>query len=435
MTTSILQTFLRARLIDFHGDDTRLAKLHQAVEDVTRDLLEKPGLIPAYLVVALDSTVTDDPVFDQIAAKIELHWPTYGTAFPEAPATVFRAIALDALNKAQQEDVAIAQAVTLLARNLMPLSKLGVERVEVQGIVDAASAKADLAVEAAWTPPSDPSSLPTVSLPASAKIEKTDRKALQTKIEAASGPHNAASEAGPTPNPHWPNAGNPWSYEFAPRMTAVLADAVDAMADTVAKSRSKGDAAVITATSSFVNALNNWSTHINRSIERKVSLLWWRESLYSHAADTGYRSMDQALACAYMAVDLAKLLPAAYPRSVEYYLREAVLAVVGALDAEKTTSLVQLAQAVVLGDQSALLKAMDFGELSGGRQLVVQGIVKESGGAATATQSGLYLDARITLGDFAVWLLREAKALDVLRERGPFNGEQTNPAAAAPLVA
>jgi hypothetical protein len=69
---------------------------------------------------------------------------------------------------------------------------------------------------------------------------KVDRGALETGITAASGPSNAQGQAVPNGNQHWPNAGSPWSYQFAPKMTEALlstfGSAENALATEVAKS-------------------------------------------------------------------------------------------------------------------------------------------------------------------------------------------------------
>ncbi|MBK7051959.1 MAG: hypothetical protein IPH54_15280 [Rhodoferax sp.] len=156
------------------------------------------------------------------------------------------------------------------------------------------------------------------SLPAVAKPTKIDRAALLKRIEGAVGPHNRAGQADENPNPQWPNAGTPWSYDFSDRLMPIIADFVDiAIAEAA-----KYDAKNMQGVEGFIAA----RTRIDPAIRQSMQLLWWRQSLYSESANQSYRQLGPSEAVIHAVADLSRHLPEAYDRSVDSFLSEAVLA-------------------------------------------------------------------------------------------------------------
>ena len=50
---------------------------------------------------------------------------------------------------------------------------------------------------------------------------------LTNDVARAAGPNYPAGTGLPDPNPDWPNAGQPWSLEFTPRVTAALVKVIN----------------------------------------------------------------------------------------------------------------------------------------------------------------------------------------------------------------
>jgi hypothetical protein len=421
LTTSIIQSFLRLRLLDIGADDTRLAKLNEVSAELAATFVNEPVRATAIILVACDPAVTTDPALDEIAAVVEKHWPTYASAFAGVPVVLFRAIALEALSRAQEQQPAIATATALIARNVLPHLEGAKETEALSALFARASEIMTVNTNAAWSMGEELQAPDLGQLPQVDRTSKIDRKVLQGKVDSSVGPSNKAGQAGSSPNPHWSNSAPHWSYEFAERLGPILADIHDKAVENAVTARSKVDAALTEAVTGFMSNLSDWMAERSGALERRVSLLWWRESLYSSSAKASYRTLTPELAAVHMAVDFASHVPSEYPPSVEHFLREAVVAVVG--EQRGRTERVRISSLVgeVSKTENISLKAAleGYGQIGHGRHLLVQAIADGCSGDAREefkpdTTLGLPKDTSLCLGDLAVWLFRELEALDSL---------------------
>ncbi len=257
------------------------------------------------------------------------HWNTHRSVFSDTPRTLYRAVGLDALGRAQEETTGIAAAVALIAHNVLPHLDLGNETGIWTGLVERSEAIVEPKINEEWQDSGEIATLDVSAVPKPEKISKVERKQLQAKIEAAVGPQNKGGEALPNPNPQWSNSAPAWSYDFAPRATAAVADAVDATAEAIMTARSKTDKALIDVLMNLIKQQTVAASQSWKTLDRRLRLLWWREALYSTRARTGYRALEAPAAAAQMAIDVFYEVPIYYPPSVEHFLREAVVAVVG----------------------------------------------------------------------------------------------------------
>jgi hypothetical protein len=156
---------------------------------------------------------------------------------------------------------------------------------------------------------------------ASASIAKVDIKSEVTakdflaEIFAAAGPTDSTGAATVNPNPHWSNSAQQWSHEFAPRMAAAIAKAVNLGTSRI--SSSVGDS-VQSNLSSFetqlkdklnaVEALESAMARIHQSSRMRLDLLWWSQARYSSSQHSGYSSLNESVAAFVAAVDLSKLV-------------------------------------------------------------------------------------------------------------------------------
>ncbi|MBB5052796.1 hypothetical protein HNQ36_002770 [Afipia massiliensis] len=329
MQTDILHRFLQNGLIEIGPEDERLTRLRAAAAQMASSITAERHGTPRFAMVAFDPKVSgDDPVLDEVAEAVAAHWATYRSAFADRPITVFRAVLLDGLRQAQEEDSGVAAAVALTTRNMLPHFDLGREKEILSGFAARSEELLSENVLDDWSTEVGDTG-PKHAIPAAAKPNRLDRKVLLAKIEAAVGPTNEKGEAGSAPNSHWPNQGQPWSFMFAPKITAAIAESVDAMSDAVMNSRAKVDEALINAMKDFVGANLPTLIRASTALERRLDLLWWRQSLYSNPAKRSYRSMRPAAAAMQMAADVFASVSVLCPPSVEYFLREAVAEVVG----------------------------------------------------------------------------------------------------------
>jgi GTPase-associated system helical domain len=407
LLTDILPRFLDLKLFDIGGDDERLARLRAAAGRIAENLKAQRQRAPQSVMVALDPRVSgDDPVLVDVAAAVSEQWTTYLSVFADRPVIMFRAILMEAIRLAQEDDAGIAAAAAFTARNLLPRLAIGAEKDIVRDVLGRSDELMAPEIDADWRVPSS-ASASVEGVPVPAKMAKLDRKVLLTKIEAAVGPQAEKGEALTSPNQHWPNAGQPWSNQFSPRMTTAIAESVDAMADVVSNAWAKRDQAMGEAMSAA-----QASPGAMQILDRRLNLVWWRQSLYSPSARRGYREMPPLAAAAQMASDVFRSVPPFSPQSVEYFLREAVVEVVGEKKGRTASDSFRqvAAELIKLRAQTALgLPKAAVGKSC--RRPLISLLCDENCDAGDIERAlGVPDSAKISLADLAVWILRELLA-------------------------
>ncbi|MDA8452390.1 hypothetical protein M5C97_19165 [Acidovorax sp. NCPPB 3859] len=393
MSAAVLQAFMQVSLIDLDGEDTRLNKLQAASVALADEFSAKPisMAIPSLIAILRADDKNPADAFDDTARVIGSQWATYQSVFRDGKAnTLYRGVALQALVAAIESEPSLGTAIALLMRNFKAVVELGKYAAPIKLLADAAEAaftkeRGALAVPAQGT---------RTKLPSAIKATKIDRAKLLTRIEAAVGPHNRAGNAGENPNPHWSDAGHPWSHDFSDRLMPIIADHIDIAIAEAAKFDERN-------LQSVANSIAALST-INPEIQRSTKLLWWRQSLYSESADKSYRLLSAADAVVHLVADLSRHLPDAYERAVESFLSEAVLAV-GLGSDEHAISVFQGADAQA---RTALRDCLAFPSPAG---LAMTDIVKRSGVDPICAPT-------LTYQGWAVWLLRELMAVRAVQE-------------------
>ena len=227
------------------------------------------------------------------------------------------------------------------------------------------------------------------ALAAAAKTVRIDRANLKKRIEAAAGPHDRQGQTLESPNQHWPNAGNPWSYEFSDRMTAIIGDYVDSAIAESTKLAAKNHAAVGTSLSAIGK--------IDPALKRSAGLLWWRQALFSETAGQPYRALPRADAIVHAVIDLAAQIPPAYEPALDSFLMEAILVL--NLNNEPVGSGAVLE--VLPLAREKLGEALQYEAPAG---LMISALLKRE-------TSDLVAEALLPPHHWAVWLIRELMAL------------------------
>ncbi|MCX7094702.1 MAG: GTPase-associated system all-helical protein GASH [Methylobacter sp.] len=335
--TELLTGLLNAGLIEnLNGDDERFSKIEQAAKTVAQQLREQPLLLIRAILVGLAADIAeDDPIIVQAEQALVAEWKAVRSVFPDMPVNLLRAILLDACNQVAEEDNNAA-ILWLTAADTLPLLKLGREEAVVRSMLEAWAGRAEEKALAGLALTADEAEQTTVGelqLPKITKLEspKVNRAALLQKVERAAGPHNAQSQTMDDPNPHWPNVGHQWSYQFAPRMQQLLADELDALAIKLGKSQSDVNQQVQACLTDFTGLLNetlalqqDWVQRTQQAEQIRLNALWWSEALYSSSLRCSYRELTPAIASMVMTVDLLNEVAKPTPASVGYLLAEAV---------------------------------------------------------------------------------------------------------------
>jgi hypothetical protein len=310
--------------------------LREAAADVALILKTTPQRTASFAMVAIDSGIEpDEPLVLEVMKVLERRWQSYAGAFTDRKLpTVARAIILHALSSAMSSD-SIAAAVSLTARTMLPCLGEPKDFAIWNGLITDADRRLALRAEREWALPSaSVGSDSELKLPALVAIEapQVPRNWLAERLGAAAGPHNAENEAYKAPvNPQFPNTGQPWSNAFAPIAASAVSSAVDSALKTLVQKLNEQQApeALQTAITSYIRGAAGAVSRNAEGLERRTTLLWWKEALYSPSAQVSYRELGPTVAAALAAADASAQTGPFAPRMAEAFLRETLFAIDG----------------------------------------------------------------------------------------------------------
>lgn len=428
MNTSLLQEFLSLRLLNIGADDTRLEKLDATCNELAQKYATNPDVALVPLLAAWDPAAGADQALLAIGEVLQKHWPTFRGAFSDEPLTLYRAVVLEAVMRAMELQGKLAVAVGLVAENVLPRVQVGQEAQIHSKLLDRAGAVTSERLEQAWPKQATVAQLTPLKVPAIGSLKKLDVNTWYSEVAAAAGPNtNRPDVSLSAPNPHWSNQPQHWSYEFANRMAPLLVEVHDEAVASVLRVTSPaiktlGDV-VAAKLNEFLSAEQARSNHR----EAANSLLWWRQSLYSKTAEAPYRKLTAALVAWHMALDLCDLLPDVYPPAVESLLFEAVRAATG------VEGDIEITMDALLGvdgqtSQLATLEWLKKQQTPASRSLLIQALANSfASGRPELPKLGIGTDTKMLPGDWAIWLLREVKAIDALSSPDKFEQPQEQP--------
>ena len=434
MNDDILLRFLGKNLIDVGGDDTKLARLKQTADDLSGILKKTPAKATSFALVAFDPDVPGtDPVIAEAEDALRKRWETYVNTFAETPITVIRAMLLDALTRTVLENDAVAVAFVASARNMLPLMKVGEEQGIWSDVVSEGERKIEERAEIEWATPAS-IALPQIKidppLPVEMRIStlKVDRNRLSKDFQAAAGPqaHDQQGRSFETQgNPHYPDANDPWVFEFGQRAASAVGDAVTRAVKgaSIEGSHPLGMTENLLATiSGHLSATMQAVSSATIGLQRRTNLLWWKEALFSPSTRTSYRDMSSPVAATLMAFDMHRQVPTLSPASVAAFLREAVIAL-PTIDSARKTPVRTLVEETVDADDLADLRT-EVGKLVAepagrGPLLALIGhrdVLPRIDDRKFRDLVGVEPDTALTLPDWSVWMFRELQAVRAATE-------------------
>lgn len=429
MALDILQRFLTAKLFDVNGDDIRLNRLRETAGDLSNLLKDAPNRAAAFTMVAIDSEIpADEPILLEVAALLEKRWNSYAGAFAGGMLSVVsRAIILDALSRCLASD-GVALAMTATARTFLPILGSQADRSLWADLIDDADGRLETRARKEWALPSSSAAkalvlaMPKVEPIANAGIK---REWFAERLSAAVGPQNAEG-VDTKGNPHWPNSGQPWSNEFVPIAAKMLGDAIDHVVKTMVEKVNAQAAAAAgsDAIASYISDVSESMAQTSVGLERRTTLLWWKEALYSPSLKRSYRDLNPAIAAGLMAVDAVEITGPFSPRMMEAFLQEAVRSCVPSASSPVQAS--SLFAEIANGDSpgAELLRgALATVKAEAGRCPLAAVLASgaEVDEQAIKSRLGLPHDLQLTLLDLGVWLFRDmqaGRATEVKRRRG-----------------
>lgn len=410
---SLLQRFFDASLIPSETTDERLKHYQAAATDLAKRFRETPRDAISASRVAIDPNCpATDPWFNAAQEAVKVHWKTFLMKNHDAPRQICRAILLEALSKAA-EDEGVTFAIWNACSNLLPHLGDGPEQAITREFISNLGVECETESSAEWctgTPVAE--NIPEFEIKLSAvKAIQIDEAELTNGFSDAAGPQNAQGQNHGNPNPNWPH-NNPtnWAYNFAPRAARAVATSVNkALAATTPAIKGPSD--------QLAPALKKYARELSKSLigsaqrnERYTALLWWKQSLYSPSLQCSYRKLTPVGTAIALSFDLGSVSGAPVPLSVEYFLRETIrnvfpenpkLTLAELLATNKTNNAVDPCLPTAPSGPPHRISLREL--LSVARQVVPSN-------KTIPAYVGILPSTSLPLSEWAVWLLRERLA-------------------------
>lgn len=426
MENNILQNFLDQGMLDIGEDDAKFDALKKAATDQAKILEANKPKVISYTLVALDPNIpSDDPVLVEVEDAVKTYWQTLRNKYKSTPKQILRAVILEALRLASENNEAVATIIWLTGGSFLPYTDLGREREICTKFISEMGEVAERKAVEDWTASHEysPTELPplNIQLP-EAKITKVSQDDLAQELAAATGPRNEQGQAGERANRYWPN-NNPeqWSHHFASRaaegIVKVVNQSYSKLVKNINETISQFDEPLKEHASAIDTFIKNSIVQVIQSAsmqERRGALLWWKQTLYSPSWQCSYRSLNSCQAALLMAYDLHKQVTIHTPQSVEYLLRESVREVIGAEGSAEVT-LIKFCEN--LSSDSGKLK---FNQLLGSEDTVLGRIPLFKFIQCTlqnqlnidqlSERVGVASDTKVKLEELSTWLFRDFQA-------------------------
>lgn len=426
MIDSILQSFLDHRFIKT-DESENISNLNKAVAELQKRLGRKKEKIISHTLVALDPTISDDdPIVQEVEALIIKKWPAFRNSVAktkDTPIAYVQAVILETLNKLSKDEN-LAAIIWHTGCNIVSHYKLaGQEEVLTHFLLEIGE-KVEEVGRRNW------SILENAKIDTLDSIELTLPKISQGKVgEAelqghlkAAAVHSAwANQAGGGENPHTQATNNfQWPKFFAERAAKGLSEEINAALSTQNKSLTSISNSIQEALGSYLAGLKPYLEQVSSSIlqssqslNKRSDLIWWKQALYSHRLDSGYRTLGPLALAVTMAVDLADNVSPIHPKSVDFFLKETLRDVLGDETDKKVavTELLEQLQRLSDAEKQLLENLCNENESRKSLGACMADMMKEKMNADEFfKRTGLEKRAKISLGGLTIWLFHDLHA-------------------------
>lgn len=319
----MLQNYLNANLLSI-TDEGDFKKLKKSADDIAKKLAKSKTKIVSFTLSGIDPDISPDSAdIVEVKENIIKNWSTFATNAKDTPLTYIRAVILEALSSIS-DNVNYALLIWFGGRNIVQYHKLiGEEKKIILEFLAKLGNDINQKANKEWALSSN-NSLSKIKIELKDVTKYLiDDDNLKKYLEDASGPKNSNGNANfDSPNPNWPNVGQPWSYEFAPRATKGIKNTIDPCLKAIVSVVNENK---ITIQNSLDKALEQVQEEIvnrSRSLQLRSELLWWKEAGYSSSMDKSYDDLDKNILEIVLAYDYSSFIPAFYSKSVDYFLKE-----------------------------------------------------------------------------------------------------------------
>ena len=320
----MLQNYLNANLLSL-TDDGDFKKLKKSSEDIVKKITKSKAKIVSYTLSAIDPDIAvDNPDITEVKEIIIKNWNTFTANAKDTPAVYIRAVMIEALSSISN-DLNNSLLIWFASRNVVQYHKLiGKEKEIILGFLATLGNNINQKANRDWTlsgnDPLSKISLELKEIPA----YLMNKENLQKYLEDASGPSNKQGIANfELPNPYWSNQQQHWSHEFAPRAAKGIKNVIDPSLKAIATVVNENKIIIESSLNKVINQIQSEVSKKCKSLEIRSELLWWKEARFSNSMDKSYNDLDKNILEIVLAYDYSLFIPVIYPKSVDYFLKEA----------------------------------------------------------------------------------------------------------------
>ena len=313
----MLQEFLNHNLLTI-TDDAHVEKLKKSSDEIVKKLQKNKHKIMSYTLVALDPDAPADNLdFVEVKDIIAKNWNTFSANSKDTPLTFIRAVMLEAL-EIVSKDINLACLIWLSGCNIQKYFKLfGKEKELITNfLLSLGKAMQTKAVEN-W------------SLSSQAKLQKLnieikelssiaiDKSKLEAHLKAASAHTNYNGE-----NQYGTNNWDLWPNFFSKRAAQGISNEINNALKEQTQELSESQVQTQEATNKLLERIEAEIIEKNNILRMQTQLIWWRETCYSTSINDSYREQQNGLLQILLANDYSAFVPAIYPTSADFFLKE-----------------------------------------------------------------------------------------------------------------
>ncbi|WP_066223694.1 GTPase-associated system all-helical protein GASH [Formosa haliotis] len=319
----MLQDYLNSMLLSI-TDEGDFKKLEKSAIEISKKIIKDRSKIVSYTLAAIDPEVSvESSVIEEARSIIVKNWKTFTANAKDTPLTFIRAVILEALSSISA-DINHSLLIWFSARNIVQYHKLiGKEREILLEFMVKLGNDINQNANKEWAL-SNNDTLPKTSL----ELKEVSRYALNDDtlkkyLEDASGPTNSTGVKNfESPNSVWPNSGQSWSHQFAPRAAKGIKTAIDLSLKAIVAVVNENKNTVQSSLNKALESLQTEISNRTSSLQLRSELLWWKEAGYSSSMDKSYDELDNNILGIVLANDYSFFIPLIYPKSVDYFLKE-----------------------------------------------------------------------------------------------------------------
>lgn len=414
----MIQDYLNANLLSI-TDDGDSKKLKKSSDEIAKKLLKNKAKIVSYTLAVIDPNISADNVdILEVKDNIIKNWNTFTANSKDTPLTFIRAVMLEALDIISN-DVNIAVLIWYSSRNIIKYYNIvGQEREIIFEFLSKLGNKINQEANDTWALINNNVNKTNIELNEISKYLIND-DTLQKYLEDASGPQNEQSQTNfASPNPHWPNAAQNWSYQFAPRAAKGIKTAIDPSLKAIVTVVNENQKIIKTGINNSLEKLEKNLSERSKSLQLRSELLWWKEACYSPSTDKSYKEFTDGIISIITANDYSSFIPVIYPKSVDYFLKEMFQGIKN--DTGEEVEIEKLIE--LLNDNSEqLLKILPETNIEAEKVSLLTYILGLIRGKYKSKQFesllGFQSNVKLSKIDFTVWLFHDFQLLKALNTK------------------